>query len=150
MKHVVALIIKFVMISFVLWFIFSLFGGVSFANIMVASVALTGISYLVGDMLVLPRLGNTLATVVDIGLVWIGLWVLGTVLFPFEGLFMLSLLAAFAIATGEAFFHLYLERNVLVDNDSSAGDPSPKNLQTEFGSDVDIKSDAKKANRKKK
>ncbi|QQK81078.1 YndM family protein [Salicibibacter cibi] len=150
MRYVGALIIKLIMITFVSWFFLGLFGGVSFANILLVSVVLTGVSFLVGDLYLLKNFGNTLATVVDFVLVWAGLWALGAALFPFEGLVLYCIASAFFIAAGEGFFHLYMERNVLPNEDSSTDNPAVKNLQTEFGSDVDIKSDAEKTNKKKK
>ncbi|AXF55921.1 YndM family protein [Salicibibacter kimchii] len=150
MRYVGALIIKLLMITLVLWVLLGFFGGVSFANILLVSVLLTGVSFLVGDLYVLQNFGNTLATVVDFALTGAGLWVLGAVLFPFEGLVLYCIVSAFGIATGEGFFHLYMERFVLNNPESSSGDTSTRDLQTEFGSDVDIKSDAEKANKKKK
>ncbi|WP_176764796.1 YndM family protein [Natribacillus halophilus] len=150
MKHVGAVIIKFLMMTFVLWFIFGLFGDVSFANILLISVVLTGVSYLVGDLYVLSNFGNTAATIADVVIAWLGIWALGNALFPNWGLFWLALLTAATIAVFEAFFHIYMEKIVLTDEDSTSNDTSSKHLQTEFGSDMDVKSDAKKGNKNRK
>ncbi|QQK77275.1 YndM family protein [Salicibibacter cibarius] len=150
MRYVGALIIKLLMITLMLWVFLGVFGGISLANILLVSVLLTGVSFLVGDLYVLKNFGNTLATVVDFVFIWVGLWALGAALFPFEGLVLYCITSAFFIAAGEGFFHLYMEKIVLTETESNLGRTSTRDLQTEFGSDVDIKSDVEKTNKKKK
>ena len=67
-----AIVIKFIMITAVLWIVFGLF-GYSFGEVLVSSVLLTGVSYIVGDRIMLPRYGNVVATIADLALVFITL-----------------------------------------------------------------------------
>ncbi|MBO1915294.1 DUF2512 family protein, partial [Microvirga sp. 3-52] len=56
MDSIRAIIIKFIMITAVIWIVFGLY-GFSFGDIIVSSVLLTGVSYIVGDRIILPRFG---------------------------------------------------------------------------------------------
>lgn len=147
MDYVKALVIKLVMITAVLWIVLSGFFGVSLGDILITSVLLTGVSFL-GDMYLLPILGNASAALGDFGLSFAGVWVLG--IFLFEGNFSLgtaSLISAAIIAVGEYIFHNYMENQDLKDETKvmdSMGVSPGENLQTEFSSDVDPESDFKK------
>ncbi len=142
MKTITALIIKFIMIVAVLWIVLGLF-GVSFANILLTSVVLTGVSF-IGDMFVLPRVGNVAATIADFGLALVLVWLVGTYFFnqPIR-LGMAALLSAIILAVGEFVFHKYLQKQILIDEkvvpEKNFNSYQKNNMQTEFGSEVDIK-----------
>ncbi|WP_163527390.1 YndM family protein [Halobacillus ihumii] len=149
MKHIKALLIKFVMVTAVLWIVLGGFYDVSFGDILTTSVLLTVGAYLIGDLFILPKLGNTAATIADFGLVLMGTWVLGAILFEADvPLGTASLISAVLIAVGEMIFHRYMEKSILPNQSSNTKDERnfshQGNLQTEFGSDVDIKPTAKK------
>ncbi|MFD2922985.1 YndM family protein [Halobacillus naozhouensis] len=151
MKHIKALLIKFVMVTAVLWIVLGGFYDVSFADILTTSVLLTATAYLIGDLFILPKMGNTAATIADFGLALAGTWILGAFLFEAPvPLGTASLISAILIAVGEMFFHRYMEKNILPNHPANTNDErnfsQQGNLQTEFGSDVDIKPTAKKAN----
>jgi len=140
-----AIVIKFIMITAVLWIVFGLF-GYSFGEVLVSSVLLTGGSYIVGDRIILPRYGNVVATIADLALVFIMLWFLGNYLFePLEGLVTASLISTIIIGIGEALFHRFLEREVLDDEFivSKEYDNFRHSMQTEFGSEEDIQFDGR-------
>ncbi|CAM3181515.1 YndM family protein [Filibacter tadaridae] len=142
MKYITALIIKFIMLTAVLWIVLGIF-GVSFADILLTSIVLTGVSF-IGDVFILPRVGNMVATLADFGLAFVMIWLMGSVLFeqPVR-LGIASLISAMVIAAGEFVFHMYLLKQV-VGNEQAV----PENrysmhqqniMQTEFGSEPDIK-----------
>src|SRR5690625_776731 len=81
MRYAIALLIKFIMSTALLSIILGGFYGISFANILTVSILLTGISFIIGDLYVLPRFENISAAVVDFGLSFIGVWLLGYLLF---------------------------------------------------------------------
>lgn len=139
MNSMRALIIKFIMITAVLWIVLGLF-GFSFGDVIVSSVLITGVSYIVGDRIILPRFGNVAATIADVALVFIMLWFLGSYLFePLAGLGTASFIAAVIIGIGEAVFHRYLEREVLDDVTMLEDyDSFRHSMQTEFGSEEDF------------
>lgn len=147
MKYVLALFIKLVMLTVVLWIILGGFFGVSFINILATSAIFLGIAFIAGDLLILPKVGNGWSTIADFGLAWLAFWLLGFWLFEQP----VSLgAAAFSSAVGyaiwEIFFHNYMQKYVLIGSSSrhENKDLSPKNLQTEFGSDMDAKPITKK------
>ena len=143
MNTVRALIIKFVMITAVLWIVLGLY-GFTFGDIIVSSVLITGVSYIIGDRIILPRFGNVAATIADFGLVFVMLWAFGSYLFePQVGLGTASFISAIIIAIGEALFHRYLERDVQDDELTMAEDFTSyrHSMQAEFGTEEDIKRD---------
>ena len=116
MEHVKALLIKFVMITAVLWIVLGGFYDVGFADILMISVLLTGVSYLAGDLFLLPRLENWSATFADLGLAFAGVWFLGNFLFEQNiQLGNAAIISALIIAVGEYFFHKYMANEVLTE-----------------------------------
>ncbi|WP_174614423.1 YndM family protein [Virgibacillus ihumii] len=141
MDHVKALIIKFIMCTAVLWLILGAFYGVEFGNILMLSVLLTAISYIVGDLFLLPRFENWGATLADLGITFVGIWFLGPLLFE-ENLQVgtAAIITAIIIAVGEYFFHKYMAREVLDDRDHFVTDEDRDvqqgKLQTEFSEEI--------------
>lgn len=143
MKYITALLIKFVMITVVLWLILGLLFGVSFANILMTSAIITGVAFVIGDLFILRLSDNVWATAADFVLTFVGVWILCSRLF--EQLLSVgaaALISAVGVGIGEFLFHWYLKRRVL----KNVTLISERNLETEFGADVDLK----KARRKGK
>lgn len=61
MKHVRALCLKFIVSLVLLYVVLTLFFGVPFGEMFVLTLFLGVISYLIGDLLLLPRTNNTTA-----------------------------------------------------------------------------------------
>ncbi|MGD8190095.1 DUF2512 family protein [Brevibacillus ginsengisoli] len=77
---------------------------------LVTSVALALITYVVGDLVILPRTTNTFASLADFIFSFSFLWAASVVfmqLFSLSGLFLTS----FALSVVEYFYHDYLQRN---------------------------------------
>ena len=142
MKKITALVIKFIMILAVLWIVLGLY-GVSFTNILLTSVLLTGVSF-IGDMFVLPRVGNIAATIADFVIALILIWLVGTVFFeqPIK-LGVATFISAIILVAGEYVFHMYVQSQIFTDEkvvpEKSISSYRKDNLQTEFGSEFDIK-----------
>lgn len=71
MKHIKAFLLKFI-ISFILLYV--ILGGIddfSIRDVFLTTIILGGLSYIIGDLLILPRTNNTLATVADFALSFI-------------------------------------------------------------------------------
>lgn len=111
MKHIKAIAVKFVMIFAVLFIVLGVLFGMSFGDVLTISFIFTGILY-VGDLVVLPLVNNTVATIADFGLAFFGLWILTNMAVenPYFPVISASLIAAAGITIGEMFFHRYLER----------------------------------------
>ncbi|WP_027409099.1 DUF2512 family protein [Anoxybacteroides tepidamans] len=113
MRHLVALLIKYVLLTTVFFAILPLFLDISSAGVLLFSLLMTLLTYAIGDLWILPRVGNLTATFADFGLIFFAVWL------AFDGLsiaapalnaaFFSALLAAF----GEALFHSYVTGRVL-------------------------------------
>ena len=140
MKFIKPLLVKFVMIMAVLWIVLGLF-GVSFTDILLTSIVLTGVSY-IGDMFILPRVGNITATIADFGLAFVLIWLMGSILY--EGPILLglaSLISSIIITGGEFIFHKYLQKQVFTEERvklEDFGGYRQRNMQTEFGSELNV------------
>lgn len=114
MNHIQAIFIKFLMISAVLLAIFAYFEGSTVGGILLMSVIVTGLSYVIGDLFILPRTGNLWAAAADFVLTGALLWILGGLLIsPTYPMVYVALATSFIIAVSEIFFHVHLEANVL-------------------------------------
>ncbi|AOV09291.1 hypothetical protein BI350_16390 [Sporosarcina ureilytica] len=128
------------MVTVVLWIVLGMF-DMSFANILVLSVLLTGISF-VGDMVILPRYGNLAATIADFGIAFFVVLLGSAFLFNGQGMGRAAFISAIAIAIGEAIFHKYLQKFLFHEEDpiedANFNTFNRENLQTEFASEPDI------------
>lgn len=121
MRYVLALLIKFVMTTVVLWGVLGGIFGVSFANILLISVLLTGGSFLIGDLFFLPKSGNIMTSILDLGLVLGGIVLLGNILYIIpDALWNASFISALGITIGELFFHMYMTNQVLVEKETTS------------------------------
>ncbi|MDE0583230.1 YndM family protein [Planococcus sp. A6] len=122
MKHLIALAIKFVIITVVLLIVLTWAFDVSFMNTLMISLALTALSYAVGDMLIFLNAGkpnnqstrNTIATFTDfimaLGVILLVGWLLTGEL---AALVVPALVSALVLSAGEWFFHQYVDHSVV-------------------------------------
>lgn len=137
MRRITAFIIKFIMMTLVLWIVLDLYFNVSFGSILVASIILTTVTFLV-DIYLLPRIGNIMAAVGDFAIVYFGLWFIGRFIlneaFSLISITNAAFMSAFLILIGELVYHRYL-RNVVFENvqdaDKHYKQKEDKILQTE-------------------
>ncbi|MCY8976727.1 DUF2512 family protein [Bacillus atrophaeus] len=111
MVHVKALAIKGIMTIIVLYLVLGLGFNFTFGDTLLMTIVLGVISYLLGDLYVLPKWNNMIATVADFGLAFLVVWLMGMPLSMGLSPGMLALAALFAaivMAIGEYFFHFYM------------------------------------------
>lgn len=122
MKHLIALAIKFVIITLVLLVILTWAFDVSFLNTLMISLALTALSYAIGDLLVFLNAGkpdnqvsrNTVATFTDFIMALAIILVIGWLLTgEFAAMVAPALVSALVLSAGEWFFHQYVDRSVV-------------------------------------
>src|SRR5690625_2920396 len=77
MNHIKALGIKWIIVAIVSFSLFGIFQYVSLGQLLLMSVIITLTSYLLGDLLILPRIGNVFATLADFALLFVLFAVLG-------------------------------------------------------------------------
>ncbi|MBX9973828.1 YndM family protein [Cytobacillus firmus] len=86
-----------------------LFFNAAFADIVSFSLLVTVMSYLLGDRIILPRLGNRNALIADFFLVYASVWVFGSVLLnSYLQIAWGSIIAAGIITLSEVFVHRYI------------------------------------------
>lgn len=147
MKYITSLLIKFVIMTAILWVILGGVFGVSFADIIITSIVLTGLSFIIGDLYFLPMIGNVGAAMIDFILALAGVWALGSFLYEEPiSLGTASLTAAVGVAVGELLVHWYMKTKVTPAD--VRGNPGyyERDLQTEFSSEIepDSKQEEKK------
>jgi len=113
MKHMTALIIKFIIVAVVSEIILGIFTNLSIGEILLISLTITVVTYLIGDLLILSVFNNTIAAVADAGMFWLIIY-LCNYIWPARSISLLSALsAAVVIGIGESFLHTYIEKNIL-------------------------------------
>ncbi|MET7021376.1 YndM family protein [Bacillus mycoides] len=122
MKHLVALLIKYTAISAVLLVILGIFQDISIPRVLFISLIISGAAYIIGDLFILPRYGNTIATIADFGLSFLGIWVLTYLLTGLDStrnIGFSAFWAALLISMAEVFFHIYMKKVVLHEDKDS-------------------------------
>ncbi len=113
MKHIVALLLKFGMVTLVLLLSSYLFISLTISQILIISVAVTLLAYLIGDLVILAKSNNIIATVSDFALVWITLFMFNYILPGINISVFDALMASLLISMGEWIFHKYMSGKVL-------------------------------------
>jgi len=111
--NITALVLKFVtgLVAYAVGL--DLFFSASWIDILSFSLTLTIISYFIGDKILLPRIGNANALVVDFFLSYAVVWLFGSVLFnSYRQIGWGSIISAIVITAGEFFVHRMLHSSV--------------------------------------
>lgn len=112
MKHVIALIIKFIMVAVILEIILLSGSNFNFYDILWISLVVTILSYFIGDILILPLTNNTVATICD-GILSFVVIYLFNYIYSYKFIPASStLIAAVVLSIGEWFFHKYMADRV--------------------------------------
>jgi hypothetical protein len=150
MKHVKALAIKFVSSLVLLSLILGLLFDMAFSNIFLITLVLGVAAYLIGDLLILPRTNNTVATIADFGLAFLIIWFMSENLTYGDNHFSMSLIAALGVALFEYMFHKYVANNVLPNKDGQQ-QTRPLQYQTEASEELTpVRQDVRSSNEENK
>jgi hypothetical protein len=112
-KHLWALIIKTIMVFAVLYVIQNWINAYPVGPTFALSLLLVGLSYLIGDLAILPMTNNIVASLADVGLNTLVIWLVGPFLMDQFVPFSTALSASVIIGIGEWFFHQYMAKSVL-------------------------------------
>jgi len=108
MKNFTNLILKTIMVLVILFILIPIFGRGTWTQTIISGLVLVALSYLAVDMWILPKFGNVVAILADLGLGALVVWAMTSVLPQFRlttaGIWMIAIV----FAAGEWFFHLYL------------------------------------------
>ncbi|MER1954087.1 MAG: DUF2512 family protein [Desemzia incerta] len=117
MKHVKALAIKAAMIWAIVWIVLTGLYDVSFLDSTIVGVIIVALIYVLGDLVILRKIGNVAATIADSGAAAFVLWIYLTTMDYTNDLWMKVLIPALLIGVGEWFFHKWLLRNNVVPDE---------------------------------
>ncbi len=118
MKHIGAILLKYVMIAIILEIVLGWLTDNSFTDILVISAAVTVVSYLVGDLLILAKSNNAIATIFN-GAVTLIILLLFNYARGYGYIsFSTALLAMVVIEVGDAVFHRFVEKTILSETNS--------------------------------
>jgi len=111
LKHISALVVKFLMTAFILEIALLLLSNLSFGRILFLSLITTIISYMIGDMALLPATNNTVATIADMVLNTIIIYLFNFVWNINDIAFITALVTGIVLGVGEYFFHKIIDRS---------------------------------------
>lgn len=105
---------------------------------------MAGLTYL-GDVFLLPRVGQLIAPILDFGVIFLLLWFLGNNVIEASGsVLLLSLAGAYLLSFCEAIFHTYMKESVLGEKEVAFPTYNNQQLQTEVAEEIDPKSEVSK------
>jgi hypothetical protein len=106
------LAIKFIVSIIAFAVALDLFFEATFVDILSFSLAITIVSYIIGDRIILPRVGNTNALLLDFFLTYLMVWIFGSVVLEsYVQIGWGSLLSAIIITAAEVVVHRFLQKN---------------------------------------
>ncbi|XZF77004.1 YndM family protein [Bacillus sp. AL-1R] len=112
MKHIKAFVIKFIACLALLYIILGIGYDMAFRNVFLITLVLGVIAYIVGDMLILSKTNNTVATIADVGIAFLIIWYMGSKTYG-GSMFTPALISAIGIGLFEIFFHKYVYNHVI-------------------------------------
>jgi hypothetical protein len=117
MHHFKSVIMKFFVYSIIILFVL-LFYGFSMASLILLAAFLSVVTYVLGDLFVLPLRGNWIATLADGGLILLGVlfWTVPSFGFYYS-LLAAALFIAVILAVCEWFLHIYIIGREIRDDD---------------------------------
>ena len=107
MRTIVALVVKFLLTTAVAAVAFRPLGN-PWGTIVALGIAGTALNYILGDLIVLPSMGNVVASVADGGLAAVTAYVWDRLSTAFDTTTGSLLLFGLLVAVAEYFFHKYL------------------------------------------
>ncbi|WP_026694271.1 DUF2512 family protein [Peribacillus kribbensis] len=112
MRAVFILLMKFIVSLAAFYIGLDLFFDASVADIASFSAAAALLTYVLGDMIAIPRLGRSQALVIDFTLVYLSVWIFGSILLDDYGqIGWGSILSAGVFTLAEAVLHRFAFRD---------------------------------------
>lgn len=119
MKHFISLVFKFLLVSIVLAVVLMLLTPVDLIDVLYISLVLTIVSYIIGDLIILPMTNNFIATVTDAVIGVITIMLFNYAIIKENIYFSAALIASIVLAAGEWFFHKYVSIAVISDRNEN-------------------------------
>ncbi|MGP4060455.1 YndM family protein [Halobacillus sp. H74] len=112
MTHLKLLAMKFLLSLVILYIILGLGFDVSFGNVFLITLVLNVLSYALGDLMILSRSNNTVATSADFVLAFVVLYFMTDALTVGNDVFEASIYSAISLTIFEYFFHKSVARSL--------------------------------------
>lgn len=123
MEHVKALLIKAIMTFVVLYLVLGFGFGVNIGDVITLTLVIGAVAYLFGDLVIFPKAGNLVATLADLGLAFLLIWTVGSMMSEHDySLPLAAAISAAVLAAGEWVFHRYLATHVFNEQDEYSAD----------------------------
>ncbi|WP_226527491.1 DUF2512 family protein [Metabacillus niabensis] len=118
MNHIQAFLIKAVATFLLLMIILGLLFRYSIGDVFILTLMIGVVSYLLGDLMLLPRTTNMTASISDFAITMLITWFyLANITTSTTNVFLASLFTALVVALFEMFFHRYLINHTLQHKD---------------------------------
>ncbi|RKD30632.1 hypothetical protein BET03_03970 [Thermohalobacter berrensis] len=106
-----ALIFKFLVTLAGAWIAFYVIGNADFTWVLVVALLGTVLNYLIGDLFVLPKFGNIIASIGDGALGALTAYIVSQIVYGFEPTATSLAVFAVLVAVSEYLFHIYLRNS---------------------------------------
>lgn len=110
-RTTMALLVKFLLTFIAGWVTLSLMDNNPINWVIGFAVLGTAINYLVGDLMVLPNLGNTVASIGDGAMAAITAYIIDLISPVFNTRFTTLVVLGILVALAEYFFHIYIKNS---------------------------------------
>ncbi|NHM33040.1 YndM family protein [Neobacillus terrae] len=131
MRHALAFAIKFIATLSVLGLILGLFYNMSFGDILTATIILGLVGYVLGDLFILQRSTNLMATIADFVLAFVVVWFVAANMTTIDNIFSASLISALGVAVFEYFFHRFVP-DTDMEQASEQRNQGPKQMRPQY------------------
>ena len=109
--YVKTFLMKFIMTFALMLIVLGWYYDVGLLNVLITTIALTVLGY-IGDIFLLPRIGNTLATMGDFVLAILVVYGVGMFLYEEIPVGTAAFVISILLIVGEMFLHQYIETKV--------------------------------------
>lgn len=137
MKTSIALLIKFVATFIAACISFSLFDNIFLSIVLIIAASGTVLNYFIGDLFILPRFDNIIASIMDGVLAAVTAYII--LLVANYGQRSSIFIFAIMVAAFEVFFHMYLLKTNIIKKKTTNTGPSSKqklNYNTEIAKEM--------------
>ncbi|WP_158553365.1 YndM family protein [Peribacillus saganii] len=153
MRHLMAYAIKFTGTLIVLGIILGALFNYSFTDVLLITFVLTLAGYIIGDLLILPRTNNSVASAADFGLSFLVIMWLSSIITYEDDLLTASLISAIAVTLMEFLYHKFVARIDPMQADQQRGNIGRSQFQTEASEEFapvrqDVRSEDSKSENK--
>ncbi len=109
MEHVRSLVIKFVIYAAIQAVALTVVAQLPIAMALITALIVTVLTYVIGDLWLLPNYGNIVSSFVNAVIAGVAIWLVFLGLFPPAPAVFIILVAAVLIGIADYFYHQYLK-----------------------------------------